>query len=171
MILALFLTMKATIGQPLNCACLRDYGGAVLPTGYCNTRGCSNVTNRACYSGTYDGGPFDVIMYSTLYFFVPGPGAVGGHYYDGSYGPFVGYDYTNCTDYGGNARDDSGHVLPTARYATNCCNFCCGRNDSLPITTTTTITTTTSGSREIMLNKSLYLSGLTMLVLTVLKIY
>jgi hypothetical protein len=79
MILALFLTMKATIGQPLNCACLRDYGGAVLPTGYCNTRGCSNVTNRACYSGTYDGGPFDVIMYSTLYFFVPGPGAVGGH--------------------------------------------------------------------------------------------
>ena len=53
------------------------------------------------------------------------------------FGPFVSYDHSNCTDFGGNARDSSGHLPPFANNATDCCNFCCGRNDLYPKTTTT----------------------------------
>jgi hypothetical protein len=78
----------------------------------------------------------------------------------------------SCTSYGGNARDSLGRVPTDANGATDCCSFCCNRTDPYPITTTTTTTTTTatSGSREVVLNKPLYLSGLTMLVLVTLKI-
>ncbi len=188
-ILALFLTMKARVGQPAaSCVCSRD--APIFPA-YCNTRGCSNVTNRYCNDGTFDGGPYSVVIYNTLYYFVGDGFPVGGHYFfacncpgflstaiynsyygylgaPGEFGPFVPYDHTTCTDFGGNARDVDGNIPFTARHAVECCNFCCGRNDSYP-TTTTTITIT-SGGPGIILDKSLYLSGLTLLIPSILKI-
>ncbi|CAF3631657.1 unnamed protein product, partial [Rotaria sp. Silwood2] len=61
----------------------------------------------------------------------------GGYY---NYNGFPNYyNYTTCTDFGGNARDAHGNVPPNVNNATDCCNFCCNRNDP---TTTTTDTTT-----------------------------
>lgn len=213
-ILALLLTMKTTIGQPVNCNCrIAFISNGTAHYSNCKTRGCSVGTNPLCDSYYFidlnccDGGLYGIYHGCNC------PNSAYNANHNGAYGrPFghtnYNYNYTTCTDYGLNARDDSGSVPYGSNVAIDCCNFCCGRNDSYPTTTTTstststtttkittsstttaiipttlktTLSTTTmhiytttsastSGGRTIILDKSFYLSGLTMLVLTTLKI-
>ena len=78
-----------------------------------------------------------------------------------------GYHYDTCTAYGGNARDRSGNVLSDANYATDCCNYCCGRNDPHPIPPATNPILTNNG-HKIGVSKPLYWSSLIMLPLVAL---
>lgn len=138
MVVALLLTMSPTTGQPVDCYCR-----SANHTDYCHTHGCSNGTNVHCNNGAR----FD-FNYAAITF-------VNGGAYRGCNCPsspfkmtFNGYfgfsdifadhfNYTTCTHFGGNARDATGNVPANANNATDCCNFCCGRNDPHPKHNTT----------------------------------
>ena len=129
----LLSNMKTIIGQaqPVNCKCHIAFisNGTVHFTD-CNTRGCSIGTNSFC----------DRYSFYFLTFRCCDGGA---------YGPAIGkpeynYNYTTCTDYGYNARDRTGDVPYGENIATDCCNYCCDRNDPYLITTVLTSTTTTT---------------------------
>jgi len=60
------------------------------------------------------------------------------------HGPYYGYHYTTCTEFGSHARDANRTRPGGDNAATDCCNFCCDRHDPHPhpIKTTTTIKST-----------------------------
>lgn len=142
MVLALFLIMSPTTGQPADCYCR-----PANHTDYCHTRGCSNGTNVHCNNGAR----FDA-NYAAIAFADAGayrgcncprsPFNVGFNGFYGSSDIFAYiFNYTTCTNFGGNARDSTDNVPVNANNATECCNFCCGRNDPYPKNKTTIITT------------------------------
>ena len=141
-ILNFFLIFKTIIGQlPSNCGCYladdpTDAAG-------CSTRGCSIGNNIFC-NNYFDTSPYryatlaDTSQSATDYASYRGcncPGSNSTATYNGYYGTSAnhyGYSYTNCTDYGGNARNTDGHIPADIDTATDCCNFCCNRNDPYP---------------------------------------
>lgn len=195
MILALFLTMRATIERSDGCNCAAVSTSSHSTSG-CSTVGCSVGDNFACYDGSYasppparptpygidrDPPPGSVIGGSRIdtYFGCTCPGyyynTTNAYYYtyaalpDGTPVIFAnGYNYATCTDFGLNARDSYGNLPGDGHQAIDCCNFCCNRTDPYTLPTTTILPT--GGGSIIILYKSLYLSGLTMLILTTLKI-
>lgn len=142
MILKFFLIFKTITGQlPSNCGCYladdpTDAAG-------CSTRGCSVGNNIFC-NNYFDTSPYryatlaDTSQSATDYASYRGcncPGSTSTATHNGYYGTSTnhyGYSYTNCTDYGGNARNTDGHIPADIDTATDCCNFCCNRNDSYP---------------------------------------
>ena len=153
--LALFLTIKVTIEQfpPSNCFCTSaaDPGGR-----NCNSRGCSVGTNTACSNRSvhFANGLYVIVDFDPDY-----PGFVGrigcncpnssATIYQNGYffhGPYYGYHYTTCTDFGNRARDVNKTQPGGVNAATDCCNFCCDRHDPYPhpIKTTTTKSTKTT---------------------------
>ncbi len=133
--------MKDTTGQPTDCVCrLANH------TDHCNTRGCSNGTNFYCNNGRADfhyagislgdAGAYNGCNCPRTPFNVSFNGIYGS---TDIYAYF--YNYTTCTNFGGDARDVSDHIPTNANNATDCCNFCCDRNDPHPRNKTTIITT------------------------------
>jgi hypothetical protein len=138
--------MKATAQLPSDsCICFN----AITP---CEIRGCSNVTNPYCnssFDGDYEYGNIYYTLDPDTFF----PHYVGCNcpltsftashnaYYMDMEGlitrNYTHHNYTTCTSFGGNARDLHGRVPIDVNNAIDCCNFCCGRNDSYPATTTT----------------------------------
>ena len=153
---SLLLTMKTIIGQvqPVNCNCYIAFvSNGTINYNSCNTRGCSVGTNSVCdrYSYSYyflkfrccDGGAYG------SYYGCNCPNSAYSGSHNGAYGPAIGkpeynYNYTTCTDYGSNARDSTGDVPYGENVATDCCNYCCDRNDPYLTTTVLTSTTTTT---------------------------
>ena len=148
-VLALFALMKTTAQlPPYFCYCYNS-----LPVDPCWNCGCSNVTNPYC-NEDFDTAP---LTYGYIVYFRPinstyTPAYVGcscpltpstaSHnavYFDRPnvlpYN-FTHHNYTTCTAFGGNARNLHDHIPEYANNATDCCNFCCGRNDPYPTTTT-----------------------------------
>ncbi len=142
--LALFVSMQRTAEIPPN-ACTCSNGTT------CWTRGCSNVTNPYC-NNTFDGD----WNYGHIYYAFPDsyePHYVGCNcplssstathnaFYLDLQGistlNFTRHNYTTCTAFGRNARDLHGHVPIDVNNATDCCNYCCGRNDPYHAFTTT----------------------------------
>ena len=191
MILALFLTTRPVIGQPpANCVCYPPNRSPNPPHSEvqaCSTPGCSRDPNPYCYIYPLNYGHnnnnnhfrgCNCPYYS--YDFVSDNGA----YYNSNGFPTF-YNYTACADFGSNARDDHDNVPPHVHDAVGCCNFCCHHEHNLTTTgadtteittagsiklTTTTSTDAVTSGCEIILNKSLYFSGLTMLILVTLVI-
>ncbi len=134
MILAFFLTMKATIGRSVNsCGCRHADDSQVI----CVTRGCSVGTNPHCNNADFGRDPFtyfnfelgiwDPILLDTYYYNgcnCPGsPSNISTNGYYADIGHRLNdyrYNYTNCTGFGGKKYDHD---------AIDCCNFCCDRND------------------------------------------
>lgn len=149
-ILVLFLSIQVTIEQfpPDNCFC----NSAADPSGrHCNSRGCSVGTNAACsnHSVSFANGYYVMVDFDPDY-----PGFVGRIgcncpnssttiYHNGYFfhGPYYGYHYTTCTDFGNRARDVNNTRPGGVNAATDCCNFCCDRNDPHPHPIKTTTTT------------------------------
>jgi hypothetical protein len=185
---------------PADCVCYPPNPGPNPPppdVQTCSTRGCSRGSNPYCYIYPFNYGLNKYYNYRGCncpyysYDFVIDNGA----YYNFNGFPTF-YNYTTCTDFGSHARDNNGNVPPNVNDAIDCCNFCCNPTDPTTITTdtttittsiTSTITTTTiptaintttivttpttpTSGCKIILDKSIYLSGLTMLVLTIFKI-
>ena len=206
-ILALFVTKKATTGQgsPSHCVC--HYANNTYFSNHCDTRGCSVGTNVHCNNGDFD----VLFIFCSSFFYMsfnntsfgcncpnsPSNATHNGVYFNLTAGSEYYYNYDTCTGFAGNAHDDRGDVSAGANNATDCCNFCCDRNDpyptntttttaTTPITTTSATTTTTTASitpattttsptitttsvgRKIVSDKWFYLSGLTILVLVTL---
>lgn len=150
MILAFFLTMKNTVGQRkanTNCHC---YTAVTHET--CNGAGCSRGSNPNCTGASSPDGS-DIIFYLTAtdgYLGCNCPGYLPAAVLNGFYGTRdnihdgktrlhngigivgSGYIYTTCTDFGGDARNSDNRRPGNANDATDCCNYCCGRNDSRP---------------------------------------
>lgn len=145
MVLVLLLTMNGATEQkpPLGCFCFF----ANSPHDDCSTRGCSTGTNLDCknysdvsrsvitgyYIGYYGPVPVEFFDYGCN---CPISSYTGNNgYYSGDPvhadpgGPF---NYTTCTAFG---TVGGGHDFIFASNATDCCNFCCDRNDPYPPTT------------------------------------
>lgn len=148
-VLTLVLTTKTIAGQPKNCIC-HTYSISNGTSHYtnCNTRGCSVGTNPVCDRYYFidlnccDGGLYGVYHGCNC------PNSLYNGNHNGAYGrPFgtsnYNYNYTTCTDYGLNARDDSGSIPYGSNVATDCCNYCCDRDDPYSTSTSTSTTTTT----------------------------
>jgi hypothetical protein len=158
-ILALFLTMKVTIEQfpPPNCFCIpaNETSGR-----NCYSRGCSAGTNNACNNRSvhFANGFYVMVDFDTDYSGFVGrigcncPNSSAIIYHNGYFfhGPYYGYHYTTCTDFGKHARDVNKTRPGGVNAATDCCNYCCDRHDPHPhpIKTTTTTTTTTHGDAD-----------------------
>ena len=137
--------MKTTTGQPDDCFCSL----ATPANTDCNTPGCSNGTNRDCNNGNFDDGNHNGVLYFIidyeLYLDLSGcncpfsPSNVTHNGYDNLGLGYNGFNYINCTGFGGDApRDSGGRVRARANAATDCCNFCCNRTDLHPFPTTAT---------------------------------
>ncbi|CAF1321493.1 unnamed protein product [Didymodactylos carnosus] len=92
MILALFSTIKATIGRPVNCLCRNN---AVA----CYTRGCSVGTNYICDNTNFGADPF-VYYGDLLYFFEV----------------FTGFVGCNCPDYPNRATYNGIYAVSTGNH-------------------------------------------------------
>ena len=173
-ILALFLTMEATFGEPpAHCSCFYHPDDTIVPP--CYDRGCSAVANPTCSNGDYarsNGHRHFVVAYGDfnqygIYSNVYSGCSCPGYPYSNFNGFYIipggqdrGYNYASCTDYAGKARDARGHVPVDVDSAVDCCNYCCNRNDSYFV----------GNGHRIILDKWLYMSGLTIIVLTTLNI-
>ena len=134
-ILTSYLIMTATSEQrpPKYCSCY-------LPTtDSCTTRGCSNGTNVYCNAGIF----FPVISYGDFGPDIPThdlgsscPNNPCNITFNGYYAGYIvadpggPFNYTTCTDFG----YVGGHFCEYGNNATDCCNFCCNRNDPYPDT-------------------------------------
>jgi hypothetical protein len=154
-IVTLFLIMKDTLEQmpPDDCFCQLAADPAA---DHCYSRGCSVGNNNACHNRSvhFANGFYVMVDFDQDY-----PGFVGrlgcncpnttatifhnGYFF---HGPYFGYRYTTCTDFGGHARDVNNTRPGGANAATDCCNYCCDRHDPHPhpIKTTTTKSTKTT---------------------------
>ena len=148
-------TIKSVTGQdpPPTCYCYPAASSQQI----CMLQGCSLVTNPHCDTGDYFTSNGGVMIY---------PDVAGGSF-AGCNCPKTPYNlrnngyasahfnYSTCTEFGANVRHDLINI------ATDCCNFCCDRNDPYP---------PNAGDRRSILNKSLFFSGLMMLILIGLNI-
>lgn len=136
MLLALFLTINSTSIRPFNCNCRRPN-----QTEYCYIRGCSNGTNGQCNTGKLYNTNYAALSLGFSYRGCNCPGTPSNVMFNGFFDSSVlygeTYNYTNCTNFGTNARDSSGGIPAKANEATDCCNFCCNRNDPYAETKTT----------------------------------
>lgn len=140
MVLVLFLTINSTNGVPPNCHCRR-----ANHTDHCLLCGCSNGTNAQCNTGSLYDNNYAALALGFSYRGCNCPGNPFNVRFNAFYSSVDIYtytfNYTNCTNFGTNARDADGRVPANANNAIDCCNFCCGRNDP-PIKSKATITTT-----------------------------
>jgi len=129
---------------PQDCTCLdgtNSYGSS------CATRGCSLGGNSGCSNYAFTATNVNTGSSSPVYYYggcncpassfsynptnTPAPGVATDNngYYNLIPSPGAAYyNYSSCSDFGGNAYDNSGTSVVNRGRAINCCNFCCNDN-------------------------------------------
>ncbi|CAF2243838.1 unnamed protein product [Rotaria magnacalcarata] len=128
-IVILFLTINPRTGQSDGCSCRRPNH-----TGHCLIRGCSNGTNAQCNTGTFYDTRYAALSLGFTYRGCNCPGNPFNVTFNAVYNTITPlhiymFNYNNCTEFGRNARDDSGAIPYNANNAIYCCNYCCDRHD------------------------------------------
>ncbi|CAF4631264.1 unnamed protein product, partial [Rotaria socialis] len=114
MIVILFLTINPRTGQSDGCYCRRPNH-----TNHCIIPGCSNGTNAQCNTGKYYDNRYAAIGLGSTYRGCNCPGNPFNVNFNAVYNTVVPlhiymYNYTNCTEFGLNARTDGGSIPANA---------------------------------------------------------